>query len=250
MIKLKVFSPLLFLMVATSGIYSAPSNALPLPMTHQIFHYAGYTVCYDARTKCPCWVYEVLTAEGLEGGVSRDNFQFREVELLPDHMRAAVGDYAGSGFDRGHMAPAADCKGSEDKMRDSFLLSNVCPQDPEFNRGYWARLEKHVRELTKTAAVVHVISGPLYLPETDESVKRWVKYQVIGNNSVAAPTHFFKVIVLEEAARNKKSLAYVLPNAPIQATTPLDKFETTVKKVESLSGIFFGLLLSEKVSLE
>ena len=192
----------------------------------------------------------MLTAKSLEGSVARDNFQFLEVELLPDHMRAALGDYAGSGFDRGHMAPAADCKGSEERMRDSFLLTNVCPQDPEFNRGYWAKLEKHVRDLTKVVATVHVISGPLYLPETDESGKRWVKYQVIGNNAVAAPTHFFKVIVLEDTAGNKKSLAYVLPNAPIVASTPLSQFETTIKKVESLSGIFFEPLLSKKRSLE
>lgn len=91
-------------------------------------------------------------------------------------MRAAL-DYRGSGFDRCHIASAADHKSSASAMNDTFFMS--CPQ---FNRGYWAKLGKHVRAITK-----------IYLP-IEEGGKRFVKYEVTGLNDIAVTTHFFKVI--------------------------------------------------------
>lgn len=243
----KIFFALaLFFVSATFGGPIHGEYIARLPVSHQVFQCAGYVVCYDAQRRCPAWVYEVLTADGLEGRVDRGSFQFKEDDRIPWHIRAEMSDYVGSGFDRGHLAPAADCKSSDNKMRDSFLLSNVCPQNPSCNRGAWARLEKHVRDLTKTASKVHVVSGPLYLPQADESGKRWVKYQVIGENDVAAPTHFFKLIVLEDVAGNKKSIGYVLPNEHIPSETPLYKFEMTVDKIERLSGIILSALIATK----
>jgi endonuclease G len=137
--------------------------------------------------------------------------------------------------------PAADCKVSEENMSDTFLLSNICPQHPQFNRGYWAKLEKHVRNLTKISTVVHVVTGPLFLPQEAEDGTRWVKYQVIGENNVAVPTHFFKVIYLESS---KESMAYILPNEPINSSTPLDNFKTSIKKVERVAGMIFNHTLS------
>lgn len=135
----------------------------------------------------------------MAGTVNRSHFKFKEYEDIPKHPRATLADYRNSGFDRGHLIPAGDCKASEEKMGETFLLSNICPQNPQFNRVYWAKLERHVRDLTKTSTVFHVVTGPLFLPKESEDGTRWVKYQVIGNGDVAVPTHFFKVIYLESS---------------------------------------------------
>lgn len=198
-----------------------------------------YSLGYDFRTRNALWVYECLTAECLKGDTSREGIIFKEDPLIPAVFRSCVEDFKNSGFDRGHLAPAGNHKNNPEQMKDTFYLSNVCPQNPNFNRGYWAKLEKHVRDLTNSYETVEVFTGSLYLPKEEEDGTRWVKYQVIGNNDVAVPTHFYKVIFLESSG-NRDVLAYVLPNEPIAQNTPLDQFRTTAKKVEKASGVLFS----------
>jgi endonuclease G, mitochondrial len=234
--NLKTLLALLILITSFAESVEEPYNS-PTPNPQPVFNFSGYSICYDARTKTPAWTYERLTNEGLIGNTNRSRFKFREHEETPEHLRATLNDYRNSGFDRGHLVPAGDCKASEEKMSDTFLLSNICPQNPQFNRGYWAKLERFVRNLTKTSTIVHIVTGPLFLPQEAEDGTRWVKYQVIGNGDVAVPTHFFKVIYLESS---KESFAYILPNEPIDRDTPLESFKTTVKKVEQVAGIIFN----------
>lgn len=210
-----------------------------LPQSMHVIHRQNYSLGYDGRTKNAAWVHERLTADCLNGSASRDHCPFVEDEGLPKTIRATLNDYKGSGFDRGHLAPAANHKTSTDEMQETFYLSNMCPQCPQLNRGYWAKLEKHVRELTKSFDVVNVITGPLYLSKQRPDGKRFVEYQVLGINEVAVPTHFFKVLLLEKGFSPLEFRAYVLPNEPIDSRKPLDSFQTTVDKIEKLSGIIF-----------
>ena len=198
----------------------------------------GYSLAYDAQHRNPSWVYEHLTVNTLLGETDRSNFNFLEDETIPNHLRTFLIDYKDTGFDRGHMAPAANHRTSSDDMNDTFYLTNICPQCPQFNRGYWLKLEKYVRDLTKVYDHVDVITGPLYLPYTDIDGNRYVKYRVIGQNDVAVPTHF-KVITLEANGR-KDEMAFILPNRPIEAKIPLDEFRTTIQKVEKASGILLS----------
>ncbi len=200
----------------------------------------GYCLAYDAARRNPLWVYEHLTTESLKGSAGRDNCDFKEDENLPKHMRAQLADYRGSCFDRGHMAPAANHKSNPEAMDDTFYISNMCPQCPKLNRGYWASLEKHVRDLTKDYKNVYVISGPLYLPNVEEGGKRYIKIQVLGQNDVAVPSHFFKVISLEDWQGKIETRAYILPNGEISQKIKLDSFKTTVERVERASGIIFN----------
>lgn len=206
------------------------------PISSFQIHRQGYSLAYDASRRNPAWVYEHLTAEGLKGDVERHHFDFKEDESLPKHLRVSLADYRGSGFDRGHMAPAGNNKSSPEAMSDTFFMSNMCPQSPECNRGYWARLEKHVRDLTKDYQNVYVVTGPLYLPTIEENGKRYVKYEVIGLNDVAVPSHFFKVITFEDSQGRKETRAYILPNEAIPSTASLDSFRVTVSKVERAAG--------------
>ena len=147
-----------------------------------------------------------------------------------------MGDYKGGGYDRGHLAPAANHVSDEKGMADTFLLSNVSPQSPSFNRGYWLKLEKHVRHLVEEHGKIKVVTGPLFLPEqSEENGKRYVSYEVIGKSSIAVPTHFFKAIWTPQTEE-----AYILPNIKISAETPLESFRATIEEVERVSGVVFS----------
>ena len=95
-----------------------------------------------------------------------------------------------------------------------------------FNRDKWEHLERYVRSTTKIYKNVYVCTGPLYLPKIDpENGKNYVKYQVIGNNHVAVPTHFFKILVGELDTHHLEMEAYVLPNEPINDNVSIASFQ-------------------------
>jgi len=225
--------------INASEILTHETERKPRPVCSVMIDREGYALSFDPRTRNAKWVYEVLSSERLSGNIKRDNFSFKEDSLIPKVLRASLCDYSRSGFDRGHLAAAANHKESEGAMGETFFLSNICPQVPKFNRGYWARLEKHVRDITNQYGIVEVFTGPLYLPQEDATGKRWVRYQVIGENDVAVPTHFFKVIVTKNSIGHKSVKAYVLPNNDISLETSLKNFETTLDKVQKAAGIVF-----------
>jgi endonuclease G len=197
-----------------------------------------YSLEYDCRTKNASCVYEFLTSENIYGKANRKGIQFKEDPLIPTIFCSNLEDFLKSGFDRGHLAPCANHKNSPEEMQDTFFLSNISPQNPQFNRGYWSKLEKHVRDLIMYYQSVEVFTGSLYLSEEDSDGKKWVKYQVIGENNVAVPTHFFKVLFVQSSTK-VEPIAYIVPNEPIDSNTPLEQFETTVRKVEKCAGILF-----------
>lgn len=208
------------------------------PEAPLVIDHKDYSLAYDGRLRGASWVYEELTADSLENNADRSKFDFMEDPLIPSHLRATKQDFAGSGYDRGHLRPAANGKASEDSMRDTFYLSNISPQHPQLNRKYWLKLEKHVREQTKSHDILYVITGPLFLSQKMEDGKRYVRYEVIGKNEVAVPTHFFKVIQAKKG-RAIKTEAYIIPNTAIEPETPLQSFSVTLEKVEKVAGLSF-----------
>jgi endonuclease G, mitochondrial len=207
------------------------------PRAVPILERTGYTLAFDGRTKIPLWGYEDLTSESLKGGVERKS-NFTLDPDIPRHLQARTSDYTNSGFDRGHCASAANHKSSELEMKETFYISNVFPQTLQLNRGYWQSFEKHVRDLTNKYDHVHVVTGPLF-QSYEEHGKRFVKYQVIGENEVAVPTGFFKVISLEKNGIEKKK-AYIIPNHKIPADTHLSKYrEREISKLEKITGLIF-----------
>ncbi|XP_037114696.1 endonuclease G, mitochondrial isoform X1 [Syngnathus acus] len=152
----------------------------------------SYVSSYDPRTRTPAWVIERLSGDTLGGAADRTCCDFKEDDSVHFFHRATNADYKGSGLDRGHMAAAANHKWSQKAMDDTFYLSNVAPQNPHLNQNAWNNLEKLCRSLTKRYANVYVCTGPLYLPRQEADGKLYVRYQVVGRNHVAVPTHFFK----------------------------------------------------------
>ncbi|KAJ2035785.1 nuclease [Coemansia sp. RSA 376] len=200
-----------------------------------------YAASFNRALRNPNWVAEHLTQDNLKGTADRSSSEFKEDPLVPAQFRALLKDYYRSGYDRGHMCPAADAKKDADSMNETFFLTNISPQVGKgFNRNYWASLETFVRDLTKSFDDVYCISGPLYLPQK-EGDKWMVSYEVIGNPpNVAVPTHFFKVIM---AKRNNEPGfaigAFALPNKEIDNATPLTNFSLPLEAIEKAAGLQF-----------
>lgn len=212
------------------------------PDTAMLRFRSDYVLSYDGRTRTVHWVCEHLNADKINGAATRKKSKFREDPSIPAEFRSTLEDYKSSGFDRGHMAPAGDHKISQKAMDDTFYLSNMSPQvGLGFNRDYWEKLEEKIRTWAETRDV-YVYTGPLYAPQEADDGKRYVTYQVIGENAVAVPTHFFKV-VLAESKGKIEVLTFVLPNRKIPKETPLSDFIVSVDDVERMSGLdFFNVL--------
>nr|XP_009683356.1 PREDICTED: endonuclease G, mitochondrial [Struthio camelus australis] len=139
----------------------------------------------------------------------------------------------------GHLAAAANHKWSQKAMRDTFYLSNVAPQVPHLNQNAWNNLEKYCRSLARKNKNVYVCTGPLFLPRMEADGKMYVKYQVIGKNNVAVPTHFFKVLILEKESGEIELRSYVMPNSPVDENIPLERFLVPIESIERASGLLF-----------
>ena len=127
---------------------------------------SGYVAAYDARTRNPRWVLELINKQSCDGVGTRKKSNFTEDGELENKFTAKLTDYRNSGYDRGHLAAAAGHKTSQRSMDDTFSLINISPQVGDgFNRDYWARLEKFTRDLAlEYDADVLVATGPLFLP--------------------------------------------------------------------------------------
>lgn len=223
-----------------------------LPITQYVLNKGNYVVGYNPQTRTPHYVLEHLTRENIsvptDGPVSRAKMSFREEHEIPYDMRAHLSDFHRSGYDRGHLAPAADHRSSEDRMRQTFDLSNAAPQVGDgFNRHYWARFESFTRHLTSRFDDVYVVTGLLYLPtlvedestESSDKSHAVVQYEMIGNPpNVAVPTHFYK-IVLGKKADTMSLGCFVMPNKAIEESTPLTSFWTPLPLLEKWSGVQF-----------
>lgn len=212
------------------------------PTTTPILEKEGFFLAYNGQTRVPHWVYHKLTPEILAKKLSREDYEFKDDLLIPEHIRACRSDYVGSGYDRGHLCAAADCI-SPKALEDSFFLTNIAPQVPTFNRGYWKKLEGHVRDLTRQYRAVHVFTGPLYLSKREKDGKRYVKYEVIGKHNIAVPTHFFMLIFVELPTDKMLGKGYILPNKAIDSDVDLKKFSTSIEEIEQASGVLFTKIL-------
>ncbi|KAI8143951.1 hypothetical protein BJV82DRAFT_609999 [Fennellomyces sp. T-0311] len=227
---------------------------------HDLLERQQYVASYDRRNRIAHWVGEHLTEESLKAGenVDRDKSSFKEDGSIPTMFRALLKDYTGSGYDRGHMAPAADALASQDAMDETFLLTNMAPQvGIGFNRHYWAYLEGFVRDLTKNYTDVYVYTGPLFIPKRISSDNEYfdieqddvsasskptyhIEYPLLGAvPNVAVPTHFYKIVLVSSTGSDYLLAAFVLPNQSIKSDTPLTDFEVELSSVERLSGLQF-----------
>lgn len=193
----------------------------------------GYVLAQDARLKIPLWIQYELSPDDLHGPADRTE-DFRPDTSIPFGCRAELQDYSSSGFDRGHMAPAKDMDRSRSVMSESFLLSNMAPQiGVGFNRHIWAYLEAAVRGWVEQRGTLTIITGPVFAVDDGQ-----VSYRVIGNNHVAVPTHFYKIIVDAKNPSQLEALAFMLPNEKLSGRY-YSEFLTTIDEIERATGLNF-----------
>lgn len=219
------------------------------PSLDSVRSYSDYVLSYDRRNRVASWVFEHLTAESIakNEAVDRSKCEFKPDESIHPYFRSQNSDYRRSGFDRGHMAAAGNHKRHQKHCDDTFYLTNMAPQVGQgFNRDSWERLESYTRKLTQTYPNVYVCTGPLYLPRQEDDGKKYVKYQVLGDNNVAVPTHFYKIIVGETRDDHLEMEAYVMPNQVISDDTPLTVFQVPIESVERAAGLLFFDKINKK----
>ena len=196
----------------------------------------GYALGYSEEHEQAAWVmYRMTREETLTRAAVRTD-DFREDPNIVT-FSALPSDYSRSGYDRGHLAPAEDMKFSEVTMRESFYMSNMSPQKPDFNRGVWKKLEKEVRRYAYNEGSVCVITGPI--------LERGLK-KIGRANKVSVQRRFFKIVYDETPPR--KMIAFVLPNEG--SAQPLSSFATTVDEVERQTGLDFFAGLADEDALE
>ena len=201
----------------------------PDGLTQQIVDYEGYTSSFNADLRIPNYVVYELTDKETEGTEPRaDGFmQDESVKGCP-----TTDDYRGSGYDRGHMAPAGDMKWSKKAMQQSFYLTNICPQNHSLNSGGWKRLEEKVRTWAARDGSLIVVTGPII----EGNVKRL-------NSGVAVPTGFFKVL-LAPNANPMRAIGFIYKNEGGQKKVELQA--VSVDDVEAATGLdFFSSLPDE-----
>lgn len=198
-----------------------------------VFYRTGYAVSYNEYYKNPNWVAWELTREETKGKTERYD-KFMPDPDLPE-PRVVHKDYTKSGYDRGHMAPAADMKWSKQAMIESFYMSNICPQTGNLNRGDWNDLEELCRDWAERYGRVYIACGPIF---DSKSQKR------IGEHKVAVPDRFFKVVLIYNR-KNPIAMGFIFKN--IAHSQDIDKYMVTVDSVENVTGMDFFSKLPDNV---
>jgi endonuclease G len=199
----------------------------------QVVNHIDYTLSYNEKAEQPSWVAYELDSNEIYGPAKRKN-NFKADSTIKTGS-ATLADYKGSGYDRGHLCPAADQKESDDAMSESFFMSNMSPQAPDLNRKIWADLEAVVRNFADTNGKIYVATGPIL---TDGP------YDTIGENKVAIPNFYYKVI-LDYSEPEIKSIGFILPNEGSDKS--LESFATTINEVERETGLDFFYQLPDDI---
>jgi len=227
----------------TDYVESTKSNSsksgfdyLPTSTTNQIVEHAYYTLSYAEKHEQAEWVaYELKKEHTAYNDFKRPYF---EVDPLVKGNSASWRNYKNSGYDRGHLCPAADRRFDKKAHDETFFTSNISPQKHEFNSGIWNDLEKKIRYWVKKEEQLFIVTGPIFENTTNR----------IGSEGVTVPTHFFK-IVLKNDGNNSKMIGFLMPHDT--SSRNLKEFVVPVDQIEALLKIdFFAALpnnLEEKL---
>lgn len=205
---------------------------MPQNSVSEILQYPGFTVSFNRQHHQPNWVAWELTGRETQGTLPRYN-KFAEDESV---LGSAVpADYRRSGYDRGHMAPAADMKWSHASMVSCFYLTNICPQAGSLNSGAWKSLEERCRNWAQRDSAIIIVCGPIL---TDRLT------QTIGQSRVSVPQRFFKV-VLAPFANPPRAIGFIMPNGHVDGG--MQQSAVSVDEVERITGFDFFAALPDEV---
>ena len=213
-------------------------------------------IAFDVRTRNPIYVLERIVADDSNNSsrLQRPNFFEENSPSLPVVYRSQLQHYHKSGYDRGHMAPAADFGYDKNAYHDTFTLCNVSPQDPTLNKKDWANLEEWTRNVAKRAykeqgATTYVVTGPIWLPKRQigDRVFQYA-YPALGNppSLVSVPSHFFKVVVVVKDDHVVKFACFVMANSEPEPNRNLQDSLVRWTDLEAVTGLqFFPRLVDD-----
>ncbi|MFI3296689.1 MAG: DNA/RNA non-specific endonuclease [bacterium] len=223
---------LLSIIISLSILSSYAQTYLP-KSEGEIVEHTYYTLAYAEEHEQAYWVYYVLTPEMVSGDVKRSD-DFRADNKVKTGS-ATLTDYKSSGYDRGHLCPAASMSINTTAMSESFYMSNMSPQTPSFNRGGWKKLEDKVRGFALKEQKIYVVTGPIFNDVIG----------TIGANNVTIPGYYYKAIYAPEA---NKMIAFIMPNTKIESG--LASYAVSVDYLEDITGIDFFYELPDDIENE
>lgn len=212
--------------------YPLISDTIP----SRLFERICYSVSYNKETRQPNWVMWELTSNHVnrrKDGIWND---YREDNDIEEMYRATLADYASSGYDRGHMCPGGDCNWSDKGRDETFLLSNMCPQNPNLNRGDWKEIEIACRKWARKYGHIYIVCGPIFF-KSQEHVR-------IGEHQIPVPEAFFKVILCLDSL-NSKGIGFICRNTEGNRTK--DFYVNSIRQVERVTGYKFFNQLDESI---
>lgn len=190
----------------------------------RLIHYKGMDVSFNDKLHIPNWVSWELTRAETQGAEPRYN-KFMEDPNVKECPKTA--DYTYSGYDRGHMAPAGDMKWNRDAMKQTFYLTNICPQAKQLNTGAWKKLEEKCRVWAAIDSAIYIVCGPVLADDISE---------YIGQTRVAVPKRFFKVIA-SPYAHPPRGIGFIMPNGHVEGG--MQQAAVSIDEVEALTGLNF-----------
>jgi endonuclease G len=210
------------------------TSFLPASTTGVIVNHSSFSLSYSEAHEQAEWVAYELRKEHL----SRNDFE--RPYFIQDRSISSVSadyrNYKNSGYDRGHLCPAGDRRYDYDAFHETFLTSNISPQDHDFNSGIWNRLEQKARYWASRYDGVYIVTGGIL----DDDLKR------IGEEAVSVPEEFYKII-LDSSNGNYKAIAFLIPNRPSEAS--IYEFVVSIDSIEARTGIDFFPNLVDSVEL-
>lgn len=201
----------------------------------------GYVLQHSSEGRIPVWVCEGVRQAQLTGDQPRKN-EFAPDPTLPPGVRAELSDYKGSGYDRGHMAPAGNQTVDATLKKETFYLSNMAPQAGAHNQQVWAALEDQTRVWVNSRGVVFELTGGFFYDPAEENpatADGLINFFVIGANSVAVPTHFYKILIAKNAGGQDEAVAFVMENRKYPKPYNFADHIQSIRWIEERTGINF-----------
>jgi len=213
---------------------------IPAPLKNrpeQILRRKGYTTSYNKETRCPNWVAWHLTKSHTYGNAQRSQEKFM-IDEDAKGARATDNDYYNSRYDRGHMCPAGDNKWDRTAMRETFLFTNICPQNHGLNKYEWNDLEIQCRDWAREYGAIDIVCGPVYYGRGTQ--------KTIGSNRVWVPDAFFKVVLCRLGT--PKAIGFVYRNEGKKQSR--EQAVYSVDEIERMTGIDFFPELDDRIELK
>jgi len=225
-------------------------HGLPVVTPHptygptRILDYKGYVVELSMQDKIPLWVCEQVTSEDIEGEARRMS-SFKQDRILSTHLQGTHKDYTNSGYARGHLSAAANRDSSQALKTETFLTTNIVPQNSPMNSGRWKVLEDIIRkEWVDSERPVFITCGPIFYDPQEGSTSTadgFVEYFTIGKGGVSVPTHMYKIVLQREPNLQSRwrAIAFVMRNERPEPGTGLETYITSIREIEQQTNINF-----------